>query len=54
MKRQWNFRNFTKAGVCFVLLIGTVLPFVSCGKVEEKAKEGVAFLWMSTSTGFHS
>jgi hypothetical protein len=44
MKRRWDFRNFTKAAVCFVFLIGTVLPFVSCRKVEEKAKEGAAYL----------
>jgi hypothetical protein len=44
MKGRRSCGNFVKGAVCFVLLIGTVLPFVSCRKAEEKIKEGEAFI----------
>jgi hypothetical protein len=44
MKRRWSPEDSAKAALCFVLLVGTVLPFVGCRIAEEKVKEGEAFI----------
>jgi len=44
MNRQSDSRNLGRTAAHLALLLGMALPFVSCTKVEEKAREEVAYV----------
>ncbi|HKE07388.1 MAG TPA: hypothetical protein VKB48_06135 [Candidatus Acidoferrum sp.] len=44
MKAPLKYKEFAKPAVCFGLVIGMLLPLVSCRKAEEKVKEEAAYL----------
>lgn len=44
MKEDLNYRHPARIAACLLIMAGTVLPFVSCKKAEEKAKEEVAYV----------
>jgi len=40
MKAPLKYKEFAKPAVCFGLVIGMLLPLVSCRKAEEKVTRG--------------
>ena len=44
MKMLLGDKKLARAGACLVLLVVSVLPFISCHKAEEEVKQGAAYL----------